>query len=205
MAAWGVFLSAVILMACAGKPAAQQAAAMSDEPPPKGAPQPRLGQLPPPPPSRANETADENERRFPINEYQLRREREKRAALQVTGRVEVKGSDNAHACEGLASEEKIECPLRDPRAIQSITDLPRGVRVTLKPGTVAPEKLQQMFACQLSLAAARPQTSGACGFLDARTEVEVNAQAGRLEVELERSAEVDRLRQQVRAALSAKK
>lgn len=206
MAAWGVILAAFILLACAGKPAAQQAAAMPDEPPPKGAPPPRTGDLPPPPPARASETADENERRFPINEYQLRRERSKRAGMQqVTGRVEVKGSDSRSACEGLAAEEKIECPLSDPRAVMSISDQPRGVRVTLKPGTVTPEKLQQLFACHASLVTAQPKTASPCSFLDARTEAEVTAREGKVDVDLERGSDVGKLRQQVRAALAPKK
>jgi hypothetical protein len=204
MAGRGVFLTAAIVLACAGKPAAQQAAAIPDEPPPRGAPQPRLGALPPPPPARASETVDENERRFPIMEHQLRKERQKRAGMQVTGRVEVK-SDNPHACDGLQAEEKIECPLRDPHAVLSISDLPRGVRVSLRTGTVAPEKLQQLFACHASLAVARPKTSGACAFLDARTEAEVTARDGHVDVDLERASEADKLRQQVRAALGARK
>jgi len=201
-----VLLAAGIALACAGKPAAQQAARMPDEPPPRGAPQPRLGALPPPPPARASETVDENERRFPIMEHQQRKERQKRAGMQqqVTGRVEVR-SDAPHACEGLPAEEKIECPLRDPGAVVSISDLPRGVRISLRTGTVTPEKLQQLFACHASLVTARPKTSGACGFLDARTEAEVTARDGHVDVDLERPTEVNRLRQQVRAALGTRK
>jgi hypothetical protein len=177
---------------------------MPDEPPPKGAPQPRLGYLPPPAPARASETIDENERRFPILENQQRREREKRASLQQVSGVEVR-TDKPQACDGLPAEEKIECPLRDAGAVVSVVDLPRGVRVSLRPGPRTPEKLQQLLACHQSLATARPQTPGPCGFIDARTEAEVNVREGRIDVDLERGSDVARLRQQVRAALSPRR
>jgi hypothetical protein len=136
---------------------------------PRGAAAP-LGYIPPPAPARASETVDENERRFPILEHQQRKEREERAKMQAAGRVEVRPSDPTQACEGLTPEEKVECPLRDPKAVLSITDLPKGVRVSLRPNTVAPEKLQQEFACHKSLAVARPQAPTACAFFDARAE-----------------------------------
>jgi hypothetical protein len=204
MVSRGVWLVAAFLLGCAGKPPAQQAAAMPDEPPPKGAPQPRLGALPPPPPARASETIDENERRFPINEHRLRQERARRAAMQVSGRVEVK-TDNPHACDGLPPEEKTECPLRDPKAVLSIGDLPKGVRVSLRAGTVSPERLQQALACHLSLAGTRPQAPTPCPYLDPRTEAEVTVHDGRIDVDLEHPSEADRLRRQVRTALGAKK
>ena len=57
------------------------------------------------------------------------------------------------------------------------------------------------MACHVTLVTANPKGGSPCAFLDARTEVEVNAQDGRLEVDLERGTEIDRLRKQVRTAL----
>src|SRR5205823_4927575 len=125
----------LLLMGCAMKPAAAQAPS-DNEPPPRGAPPPRTGELPPPPPGRASETLDENERRFPILEAQQRKERKQRAQVPVSARVEVRSADTTHACEGLSADEKIECPVHDPKAVLSINDLPKGVRISLRPGAV---------------------------------------------------------------------
>jgi hypothetical protein len=54
---------------------------------------------------------------------------------------------------------------------------PEGVRISLRPGAVNAEKLQQQFACHKSLAAAKPQAPTACAFFDARTEAEVKSAA----------------------------
>ena len=200
MGRWGLLMGAVLLLGCATKRAAAQAP--NNEPPPRGAPQPRLGYIPPPAPARASETVDENERRFPILEHQQRKEREQRAKMKAAGRVEVKPGNPTQACEGLSAEEKIECPLHDPKAVLSIADLPSGARISLRPGAANPEKLQQMFACHKGLAAARPQAPTACSFFDARSEAEVAVRDGHVDVDIERSGDVDRLRRSVRTALA---
>jgi hypothetical protein len=186
------------LLGCAMKPAAAQAPA--SEPPPRGAPGARQGNLPPPSPMHESELDDSN-RRFPINEAQQRKEQQQRARVPAAARVEVRGSDGNRACDGLTAEEKTECPLHDRKAVVSISDLPRGARVTLRPGTSTPQRLQQLFACHKSLAAARPQSPGACPFFDARSDAEVSVRGGRIDVDIERHQDVDALRQQVRTAL----
>jgi hypothetical protein len=192
-------MGGMLTLGCATRPAAAQTP--SSEPPPRGTPSPRTSDVPMPPPGRVSETADENERRFPIGEGQLRKERRQRAQVPVTGRVEVRGADVNHACEGLSAEETIECPLHDPAAVMSISDVPKGARVTLRPGAAKPEKLQQLFACHKSLAVARPQAPTACAFFDAHSDAEVGVHGGRIEVDLERPTDVAGLRQQVRTAL----
>jgi hypothetical protein len=154
-----------------------------------------------PPPGRVSETNDVYEERFPILEGQQRKERQKRAQVPIAARVEVRGTDVTRACDGLTAEEKTECPLHDPKAVVGIGDLPTGVRVSLRAGSVVPEHLEQLFACQRTLAVARPQAPTACPFLDAHTATDVVLRPGRVDVELERSRDIDKLRQQVRAAL----
>ena len=198
---WGrLLMGGLLVMGCASKPAVAQPP--PDEPPPRGQPQPRLIDQPMPPQGRVSETNTDYDARFPILQGQLLKERAQRAkAAQATTRVEVKGSDTVHACEGLTAEEKTECPLHDPAAVLSISDLPMGARVTLRPGKVPPERLQQMFACHKSLAVARPQTPTACTFFDSRTDAEVVVRDGRVEVDIERPADADGLREQVLTAL----
>jgi len=189
-------------MGCATKPAAAQPP--PDVPPPRGQPQPRLTDQPMPPP-RASETNDAFQNRFRILEWQERKEQKQRAqAAQAKTRVEVRGSDTVQACEGLTAEEKTECPLHDPGVVVSISDLPHGARVSLRPGKIPPERLQQMFACHKSLAVARPQAPTACSFFDARTDAEVVVRGGDVAIDFERSSDPDLLRQQVRTALRAR-
>jgi hypothetical protein len=202
---WGVVLiGGLMMVGCATKPAAAQAPAGND-PPPRGAPQPRAADQPMPPPGRVSETNDVYQERFPILEGQERKEAKQRAQVPVAARVEVKGNDTVvHACDALTAEEKTECPLHDRDAVVSITDVPKGARVTVKLGKVPPERLQQMFACHKSLAAARPQAPTACGFFDAHTDAEVVSRGNRIDVDFERSADPGVLREQVRTALKPK-
>jgi hypothetical protein len=176
----------------------------TDQPPARGTPPPRLGDLPPPPPGRASEDAQENERRFPVNEAQRRRENAQRARRPASGHVEVRGAAGAQACNGLTPEERIECPLRDGRDVLSTAEIPRGVRVRLRPAAVAPDKLQRLFDCHRSLVMSRPQSPGSCGFMDARTSVVVAGAPGRLELEITRPEDPGGLRQQVRAIVRDK-
>jgi hypothetical protein len=159
-----------------------------------------------PPPGRAQETWEDHEQRFPILEGQERKEAKKRAQVPVAARVDVvRPSDTTHACEGLTADEKIECPLHDPKAVVSISDLPRGARVTIRPAGATPEKVQQLFACHKSLAVVRPQAPTACTFFDARTDAEVAGRDGHITVDIERVGDVNSLRQQVRTALGPHK
>jgi hypothetical protein len=160
-----------------------------------------------PPPGRVSETGEEYERRFPILEGQQRKEQKQRAAaVPVAGRVDVRpGSGGNLACDGLSAEEKIECPLHDRKAVLSISDLPRGARVTIRPAGATPEKMQQLFACHKSLAVVRPQAPTACTFFDARTDAEVAGRDGQITVDIERVGDVNSLRQQVRTALGPQK
>jgi hypothetical protein len=200
---WGRVLMGglFVVMGCATKPAAAQAPA--NTPPPRGAPQPRAVDQPMPPPGRVSETNDVYQERFPILEGQQRKEQAKRAkAAQAATRVEVvRSKDTVNACDGLTAEEKTECPLHDPGAVLSISDLPNGARVSLRAGNVPPERLQQMFACHKTLAAARPKAPTACTFFDARTEAEVVGRDNRIEIDLERKGDADLLREQVLTAL----
>jgi hypothetical protein len=178
----------------------------SDEPPPRGAPSPRTGDLPPPSPGHASETED-LQRRFPILEAQQRKEHAQRAAqaAAASGHVDVQGNQINQACQNLTPEERLECPLHDPRAAASIADTAKGVRVSLRPGGVSPEKLEAMFNCQKSLAVARPQAPTACPFIDSQTDARVSARSDRIDVELQRAENTDLLRQQVRTALAPKR
>jgi hypothetical protein len=198
----GGILGVMVLLACA----TGRSQSAGDAPPPRGAPQPRLIDMPPPPPDRASQTTDESERRFPILEGQARKEQAARARpAPPRGDVGVVQSSapppSAQDCQTLALEERMECPLNDPHAVLGITDVPRGVRVSLHPGAVKADKLQQELACQKSQVVARPSTTSACSFLDARTDAEVTRHKDRVDVDLERRQDVDTLRSQVRTAL----
>jgi hypothetical protein len=208
MAGWGAVLASVLALACArtragDPPPTGPPAVAGEEPPPRGTPPPRTGELPPPPPARASEDEGERERRFPILEAQQRKERLQRAKQQASGHVEVQSTDVVHACDGLSAEERIECPLHDPSAVTAVTDVPRGVRVSLRAqDVVSPAKLKRMLDCHKGLAMARPQAPTACSFLDARSGVQVITSADRIDVEITRPADVERLRQQTRASLA---
>jgi hypothetical protein len=201
---WLTLGGAAVALVWAATAAGQARYWKTDEPPPRGTPSPRLGEMPRPSPARASEGSEENEQRFPIGEYQFRREREQRAQQATTGRVEVVGQNAAEACQGLSAEERIECPLNDPGDVLSIVDTPQGVRVTLKPGTGTPERWRQRLACQRNLTQTRPQTP-ACSFYDARTEHDVGVENGQVMVELRRREDAAGLREQVRTALQPRR
>jgi hypothetical protein len=206
MAIWGGAVMTGVLLVCATAQGGPPYEA-TEQPPPRGTPPPRLGELPPPPPGRASESAAENERRFPVNEGQKRKEDAQRARAPASGHVEVHsaGGGPSQACNGLVPEERIECPLRDARDVLAMTDIPRGVRVRLRSTVYAPDKLQRLFDCHQSLARMRPQSPGPCGFLDARTTARVTGAPGRLELDVTRGEDVHALRQQVRAVLGSKR
>lgn len=198
---WAVVIVGGLLGCATGR--ADPPYAATEEPPPRGSPPPRLGHLPPPPPN-SGASADESDQRFLSLQGQARKERKQRQAAAPGGHVDVARSPaTTHACEGLSAEEKLECPLDDPAAIASISDMPEGVRISLRAGSAAPERLRQQLDCHKSLAVARPQVPPACPFMDARTDEEV-VERGRhdVAVELRRDGDVEGLRRQVRTALA---
>lgn len=177
--------------------------AATEEPPPRGAPQPRLGHIPPPPPNPGADSDEgglEDQRTLAL-QGQQRQERAQRQGSPES-RVEVVNPPPApSACDNLTAEERLECPLDDPREVESIVDTPDGVRVSLRPGGASAARLRQRFDCLRSLSATRPGLVSACSFLDTRTAQEITATGNRVTVELRRPPPVDALRREVRTAL----
>jgi hypothetical protein len=176
----------------------------TDQPPPRGQPQPRLGELQPRPGPGPETWQSESDRqdRFPILENQQRKEQAARAQGTATGRVELRASKLVHACDGVAPDERLQCPLHDPKDVVSVTDVPDGARVGLRTDAVEPERLQHLLDCQKSQVTARPQAPTACPFYDAHTNHAVIVTEGQVQVLLRRPDAPDQLRGQVRSALA---
>jgi hypothetical protein len=201
MGGWGRSLI-LALLAAFSPPKNGPPYSATDEPPPRGEPQPRLGELQQPPGPQTWQIQSDTEDRFPILRNQQRKEQAARAQGTPTGRVELHSSKLTHACEGIPPDEQLQCPLRDPKKIASVADVPDGARVGLRTGVIEPERLQNLLDCQKSLVTARPQAPSACPFYDARTDHAVIVTEGQVNVLLRRPDAPDQLRGQVRAALA---
>jgi hypothetical protein len=164
-------------------------------PPPRGEPAPNQGHIPPPPPG----TGDWEflEHRWLILEGEQRKEAAER---QRETRVEVLPSNAHGACDAVSPEGQTECPVSRAAGVAYVVDIAGGVRVGYRPD-VSTEDLQQIFACQKGLTAARPDLPTACPFIDGNTKVNVLTRNGHAVIEL-KSNNPDVLRQQVRTAVS---
>jgi hypothetical protein len=176
----------------------------TDVPPPRGQPQPRLGEWQQEPPPQTYQIESDRQDRFPILLNQERKEQAARAKAQATTtqRVELHASKLMHACDGVPTDERLQCPLRDPKAVVSVTDVPDGARLTLRTDAIEPERLQHLLDCQKGLVMARPQAPTPCPFYDAHTDHSVVFTEGQVQVVLRRPDAPDQLRGQVRSALT---
>jgi hypothetical protein len=163
-------------------------------PPPRGEPAPNQGHIPPVPPDR--DYWEFREHRWPILEGQARKEAAQRARQE---HVEVYPANAHDACNAVSPEGQTECPVRREAGVAYVVDIAGGVRVGYRPD-VSSEDLQQMFVCQKSLAAARPDLPTTCSFIDASTKVNVLTRNGHAVIEL-KSGNPDVLREQVRTAI----
>ncbi len=163
-------------------------------PPPRGALPPRLDPAPGPGPE------EPPERRFPVLEARARREAARRdadARQQGVELVEVPGQD---PCAQLSAHERVSCPLSST-SVTEVEEIPGGVRLHFRPGSVKADHLIQVFACQDALARVG---GGApiCPFVDRDTRHQVRDRRGRVMADLipASGASLRTLRERVRVA-----
>jgi hypothetical protein len=191
---WGLVL---VVLLCAQKDGPPYSA--TPVPPPRGEPAPNQGHIPPPPPEQLN---DSFQQRTPILEGQARKEAARRNAPPPPARVDVvpgKAVRAVDACNAVKTEDKMECPVGGG-AVQSVADIPGGVRILFKRGAITPAKLEQVLACQRSLTIVRPQVPPPCPFLGA-TKLNVTSRHGQAILELT-DHDAGLVREQVRTTLS---
>ena len=155
-------------------------------PPPRGMPPPRLADTPPP--ETVEEEVDRAEERFLTLHGAEERQRRQVADPRPVPAVAVipmgATGGEPESCNGLEPNERIACPLRVAGRVESITDLPDGVRLKYRKNVkVTAEKVYRMVSCQQALALANPRATPLCPFLTPGTDVAVSEQEGRMVIE----------------------
>lgn len=98
------------------------------------------------------------------------------------------------ACAGLSQNERSSCPLTSLGEVQSVEDVPGGVRISYVPVTIGAARLRAVMACQ--------PVASTCAFVSADTRVSVDDAGGHTVVDVTAGPGADEgvLRTRVRVA-----